>query len=146
MFHEAHLVEDVCRYMTNSNLHEGSNTQIHHELIRTSKSKSFNKVVKETWDVSSQQGNIFNVLNFVSLTNETENLDFTNKCTPRGKHPKRRKIDIAKAKDEKIFDILKYNLSENNMLYDGSIMAEADKSKIVAKIEEYLPNPQEPLQ
>ena len=90
-------------------------------------------MVKETLDVISQQGNIFNVLNCVSLTIETENLDFTKKSTPKGKHPKRRKIDIAKAKDAKIFDILKYTLSENNMLYDGNIMAEADKSKIVAR-------------
>ena len=64
MFHETHFIEDVFLDLTNSNLHDGRDTQIHHELIGTSKSKTFNRMVKQTLDIIRPQGNMETINNF----------------------------------------------------------------------------------
>ena len=44
------------------------------------------------------------------------------------------KIDTAKGKGGELRDILKYDVRESNMLYDGDVMAKHEKSKIIAEI------------
>ena len=48
-------------------------------------------------------------------------------------------MDLAKAKGEKLSDILKYDLSDGNMLFDDDIMANAEKSQLLTDIEGFLP-------
>ena len=50
-----------------------------------------------------------------------------------------RKIDIAKGKGGKLRDILKYDMIESNMLYDGDVMAKHKKSEIMGEIQNPLP-------
>ena len=50
-----------------------------------------------------------------------------------------RKIDLAQAKGEKLSDVLKYDFSDSNMLFDGDIMAKAEKSQILTDIGRFLP-------
>ena len=50
-----------------------------------------------------------------------------------------RKIDIAKRKGGQLRDILMYDVTESNMLYDGDVMAKHEKSKIIGEIQNLLP-------
>ena len=50
-----------------------------------------------------------------------------------------RKTDLAQANGEKLSDVLKYDLSDSNMLFDGDIMEKAEKSQILTDIERFLP-------
>ena len=50
-----------------------------------------------------------------------------------------RKIDIAKGKGGELRDILKYDVMESNMLYDGDVMSKYEKSKNIGDIQNLLP-------
>ena len=50
-----------------------------------------------------------------------------------------KKIDIAKGKEGELRDILKCDVSETNMLCDGDVMVKYEKSKIIAEIQNLLP-------
>ena len=50
-----------------------------------------------------------------------------------------RKTDITKGKGWKLRDILKYDVMESNMLYDGDVMAKHEKSKNIGEIQNLLP-------
>ena len=59
VLHETHLIEDLFRNLTRSKVDDGQDTNIHHELIGTSKSKAFNDMVKRASGVIGSQGNMF---------------------------------------------------------------------------------------
>ena len=50
-----------------------------------------------------------------------------------------RKIDIKKGKGGEQRDILKHDVTESNVLYDGDVMAKREKSKIIAEIQNLIP-------
>ena len=50
-----------------------------------------------------------------------------------------RKIDIAKGKGGKLHNVLKYDVTESNMLYDDDIMTKHKKSKFIGEIQNFLP-------
>ena len=50
-----------------------------------------------------------------------------------------RKIDIAKGKGGKLWDFLKDEPMESNMLYDGDIMVKHENSNIIEGIRNFLP-------
>ena len=58
VFHETHLIEDLYRNLIRSKVHDVRDTNIHHELIGTSKSKAFD-MVKRASGVIGSHGNMF---------------------------------------------------------------------------------------
>ena len=58
---------------------------------------------------------------------------------PKKMTASQRKVDIAKGKGAELRDILKYDVMESNMLYDGGVMAKHEKSKINGKMQNRLP-------
>ena len=197
IFHECNMIEEVLQIAIGSGIQDSRETYIHHELIGTSKSKTFNTMVNKVLNILLPHGNMFllndspclrNLLTQQSYQNETStrmlncfedgieryklfrNERFVDKIKklshvihkvklPLLFHDDKknviaakqheandakenavfqRQFDIAKAKGENIEDILKYDLADSNMLFDGEIMAKAEKSKIVNEIEDFL--------
>ena len=58
VFQETHLIVDLFHNFTRSKMLDGRDTNINHELIRTSKIKNFNEMVQQAVKVISFQENI----------------------------------------------------------------------------------------
>ena len=65
-FHETHLIDDLFHNLTRPKIRDGRDTNINHELIGTSKSKSFNEMVQRAVKVILSHGNIFALQQSVS--------------------------------------------------------------------------------
>ena len=167
VFHEAYLIDDLFYNLSQSKIRDGRDTTINHELIPTSKIKSFNETVQGSVEVISSQGNIFILQQSVSvfqnlltrqnfLSNVSTRIfncfsDGTERYKITFEKPKQKEKscpnEIAaslenrhcKRKMRRIARYLKYDVTESNMHYDGDVMAKHEKSKIIGEIQNLLP-------
>ena len=90
VFHETHMIGELLRTLIVSRISDSRDTCIHHELIGSSKSKTFNDMVKPTLDVIRPQGNMFTLQssfvfhNLLTQQNYPSKLDKVLNCIPGG--------------------------------------------------------------
>ena len=63
IYHETHSIRDAFNKVTHTNLYDTRDAVTHYELVGNSHSKFLNKMVLDTLDVISKQGNIFFLVN-----------------------------------------------------------------------------------
>ena len=83
VFHETHMIGELLRILTASRISDARDTRIHHELIGSSKSKTFNDMVKRTLDVIRPQGNMFSLQSSPVLRNILTQQSYPNEVSER---------------------------------------------------------------